>query len=89
MNEFILIGNRILIQFEEEGPKTVNGIILPTGVLERFPRAIVKHVSLDVPLTNEGDEIIVDRHSGMKITIADEQYQLIKSEDVIAVFQVK
>ena len=89
MNEFILLGNRILVQIQEEGPKTLNGIIMPSGTPERFPRARVCHVSMDVPLTNEGDEILIDRHSGMKITIGDEQYQLIKSEDVIATFQVK
>ena len=89
MNKFILLGNRILVQFQEEGPKTVNGIIMPSSTPERFPKATVCHVSLDVPLVNEGDEIIVDRHSGMRISINDEQYQLIKGEDVIATFQVK
>lgn len=87
--EFILIGNRILVQIQEEGPKTVNGIIMPTATPDRFPRAVVCHVSLDVPLVNQGDEIVIDRHSGMKITINDEQFQLIKAEDVIAVFQEK
>jgi co-chaperonin GroES (HSP10) len=89
MNEFNLLGNRILIQFQEEGPKTLNGIIMPSNIPERFPKAIVCHVSLDVPLVNEGDMIIIDRHSGIKIMINEEQYQLIKSEDVIAAFQVK
>jgi len=89
MNEFTLLGNRILVQIQEEGPKTVNGIIMPSTTPERFPTATVAVVSLDVPLVNEGDEILVDRHSGMKITINGEQYQLIKSEDVIAVFGEK
>ena len=89
MNEFMLLGNRILVQIQEEGPKTVNGIIMPSTTPERFPMAIVAHVSLDVPLVNEGDDILIDRHSGMKITIDGEQFQLIKSEDVIAVFQDK
>jgi co-chaperonin GroES (HSP10) len=89
MDEFILHGNRILVQMEEEGPKTVNGIIMPTSTPDRFPKAVVKHVSMDVPLTNEGDEIVIDRHSGIGITINDETYQLIKAEDVIATFQVK
>ena len=89
MDEFILLGNRILVKIEEEGPKTVNGIIMPTTTPDRFPKAVVCHVSLDVPLVNEGDEIIVDRHSGTTITINDEQFKLIKGEDVIAVFQDK
>ena len=89
MNDFILLGNRILVQIQEDGPKTVNGIIMPSTTPERFPRATVMHVSLDVPLVNEGDEIILDRHSGTKININNELFQLIKSEDVIAVFQVK
>lgn len=85
--EFVLLGNRILVQINEEGPKTMNGIIMPTTTPERFPKAIVKHVSLDVSIVNEGTEILLDRHSGMKITVNDEQFQLIKSDDVIAVFQ--
>ena len=89
MNEFILLGNRILVQILEEGPKSVNGIIMPSSSPERFPRAIVVHVSLDVPLVNERDKIIMDRHSGTKITINDEMYQLIKGDDVIAVFKEK
>ncbi len=91
MKDFNLLGNRVIIQILESQPETVSGIIMPTGTPERFCSAVVKKTTISESLDQSGVEIdeviLVDRHACARIVIDREVYQIIKSEDVIAILR--
>lgn len=88
MNDFTLRGERLLVLIKDpDAVVTTKGIIMPAGTVERFVNAIVFKKSDSVAVANEDDTILMDRHCSLgKISIGEETYQLIRPEDVIAVF---
>ena len=89
------LGSRVLIQkLDEETQK--GKILLPENAKKKQETAIVIAIG-EGEKTKEGkilpipvkvnDKILIDKYSGQEININDEEFVIVKSEDIIAIIE--
>jgi len=89
------LGNRVLLcRFEEEEKK--GGIILPDTAKKKQEKAKVVAIGsgkkdkngnlIPIPV-NEGDVVLMEKYSGQEVTIDDQEYIIVKSDDLIAIIK--
>jgi chaperonin GroES len=83
------LGDNVLVRIAKKETKTKSGIVLPDTVNEDRPqegKVIAvgdgKHVKV-----KKNQRVIFAKYSGSEIKIADEEYLIIKSEDILAVIE--
>lgn len=90
------LGNRVLAQRLEAEEKMKGGIILPDTAKKKQEKAKVVAVGpgkrLDdgkvVPVpVKVGDIILMDKYSGQEVTIDDEEFLILKGDDIIAIIE--
>ena len=90
------LGSRVLVKRLESEEKLKGGIILPDSAKKKQERAKVIAVGagkrLDdgkiIPVAVKvGDVILMDKYSGQEVTIDDEEFMILKSEDIIAIIE--
>ncbi|MBN2483301.1 MAG: co-chaperone GroES [Candidatus Omnitrophica bacterium] len=88
------LGDRVVVKRSEEKEKTKGGILLPDTAKERPQEgkivAIGEGRKTDegkiVPLTLKvGDTILYGKYSGTEITVDEEEYLIMREDDVLAV----
>ena len=82
------IGKYIVINpIKETETKTKGGLLLAEAQREdiRYRRAKVVKPGSDVVVLKKGDEIYYDKAAGFNIEIKQEQYKIIKEQDVVIV----
>lgn len=90
------LGNRVLVQRLEAEETMKGGIILPDSAKKKQETAKVIAIGsgkrlddgkvLPVPV-KVGDIILMDKYSGQEITIDDEEYMILKADDIIATIE--
>jgi len=90
------LGNRVLAQRSEPQETMKGGIILPDSAKKKQETAKVVSVGpglrledgtfLAIPV-NIGDTILMDKYSGQEVTIDNEEYIILKADDIIAIIQ--
>jgi chaperonin GroES len=88
------LGSRVVTQRLEASETLKGGIILPDSAKKKQESAKVLAVgpgqidkdgkTLPMPV-KVGDTILMDKYSGQEITIDDEEYVIVKAEDIIAI----
>lgn len=90
------LGNRVLVKRLEAEEKLPGGIILPDTAKKKQERAEVvavgagkkdKNGNLVAVEVAVGDVILMEKYSGQEITLDDEEYVIVKADDIIAVIQ--
>lgn len=90
------LGSRILAQRLEAQEIMKGGIILPDSAKKKQETAKVVAVGpgkrLDdgkvLPVAVKvGDVILMDKYSGQEVTLNDEEYVIVKADDVIAIIE--
>lgn len=90
------LGNRVLAQRQEAEETLKGGIILPDSAKKKQETAKVIAVGagkkmddgkLIPPSVKVGDIILMDKYSGQEVTIDDEEYIIVKSDDIIAIIE--
>jgi chaperonin GroES len=88
--------DRILVKRIEEGEVRKGGIIIPDTAKEKPQEGKVvavgngrvteegKKIALDV---KAGDKILFGKYSGSEVKIDDEEYLILKEEDVLAIIE--
>lgn len=88
------LGDRVVVQREVSGEKTVGGIYLPDSAKEKPTRGVVISVGNGRLLENgdraamqlkEGDRVLFTSYAGENIEIGDEEYVLMGESEVLAV----
>lgn len=86
------IGKRIVIKKVEAEKTTSSGIVLPQSAQEAPQYAEVVAISEDVTNDEEvksvlevGDKVIYSQYSGTEVKLDDEDFIVIKYEDILAV----
>ena len=88
------LGNRVLAQRLEQEETLKGGIILPDTAKKKQETAKVVAVGPGAQTTDGkmipmpvkvGDTILMDKYSGQEVTIDDEEYVIVKADDVIAI----
>jgi len=90
------LGNRVLVKRLEAEETLKGGIILPDNAKKKQETARVlavgegkkdndgKLVALPVKV---GDLILMDKYSGTEVTLDDEDYVIVRSDDIIAIVE--
>ena len=90
------LGNRVLAQRLEQEEKMKGGIILPDTAKKKQESAKIVAIgtgkrlddgkTLPIPV-KVGDVILMDKYSGQEVTIDDEEYVILKADDIIAIIE--
>jgi chaperonin GroES len=83
------LADRVLLQRQEEKKATDSGIFLPTGAMERESIAIVLAIGSIVKELKVGNQVIYKDYSTTQVSIDNEEYLIIKEEDIIAIVEEK
>ncbi len=80
------IGDRVLIKIEDAPEKTKSGLYIPTQAQEKTQTGKVTAVgdSKDIPV-KVGDMVVYNKYSGTSLKDGDDEYLVVKSEDLVAV----
>lgn len=90
------LGNRVLAQRLQEEETLKGGIVLPDSAKKKQETARVIAVGtgkkdkngnlIPVPV-KEGDLILMEKYSGQEVNLNDEDYIIIRSDDIIAIVE--
>jgi chaperonin GroES len=90
------LGNRVLAQRLEQQETLKGGIILPDSAKKKQETAKVVAVGPGkkledgrvIPVSVKiGDMILMDKYSGQEVSIDDEEYLILKADDIIAIIE--
>lgn len=83
------LSDRVLIKMIESEETTKSGIILASSAKEKPQIATVIEVgpgSNEVTMTvSKGDKVIVSKYSGSEIKYEDEDYIIVKQDEILAI----
>lgn len=90
------LGNRVLVQRLEAKDTMKGGIILPDSAKKKQETAKVVAIGsgkllddgklLPIPV-KVGDVILMDKYSGQEVSIDDEEFMILKADDIIATIE--
>ncbi len=88
------LGNRVLVQRLQQEQTLKGGIILPDTAKKKQETAKVVAIGtgtttddgkvLPIPV-KVGDTILMDKYSGQEVTIEDEDFVILRADDIIAI----
>lgn len=90
------LGNRVLAQRLEAEETVKGGIILPDSAKKKPETARViavgpgkreKEGNITPVEVKVGDIILMDKYSGQEVTLQDEEYIIVKADDIIAIVE--
>ncbi len=79
------LGDRVFVKYMEEVERTAGGIYIPDAAKEKPQKGKVEAVGKEVKEVKTGDVILFDKYAGSKINIDNEDYLIIKEEEVLGV----
>jgi chaperonin GroES len=79
------LGDRVFIKFLEEMEKTAGGLYIPDAAKEKPQRGKVEAIGKDVEEVKVGDVVLFDKYSGSKINVDNEDYLIVKEEEVLGI----
>lgn len=88
------LGNRVLAKRLQQEETLKGGIILPDSAKKKQETATViavgpgipnKEGKLVPPPVSVGDTILMDKYAGQEVTIDDEEYVIVRADDIIAI----
>jgi chaperonin GroES len=94
--KFKPLRDRVFVKFSSEEEKTAGGLFIPDSAKEKPQRGTViaigsgrvtedgKRQPMDVKV---GETILFDKYSGSKIKMNDEEYLIIREEDILGIVE--
>ena len=90
------LGNRVLVQRLEPEDTLKGGIILPDSAKKKQETAKVIAIgsgqktkdgeTIPMPI-KIGDLVLMDKYSGQEVTVDDEEYVIVKADEIIAIIE--
>lgn len=90
------LGNRVLAKRLEQEDTVKGGIIIPETAKQKQEVMEVIAIgegkkteegkTLPMPV-KEGEKILIDKYSGQDVTLDDEEYTILKADDIIAIIE--
>ncbi len=90
------LGNRVLAKRLDPEEKLKGGIILPDSAKKKQETALViaigpgihnKEGKLQPMPVQVGDKILMDKYSGQEVTLNEEEFVIVKADDIVAIIQ--
>jgi chaperonin GroES len=93
--KFRPMSDRILLKREKSESETIGGIILPDNAKKKQETAKVVAIGpgktndgkLVSPTVQNGDTVLVEKNAGQEVTIENEEYIVVRNDDVIAIIE--
>jgi len=85
--KFKPLKDRVFVKYSEEAEKTAGGIYIPESAKEKPQKGVIEAVGSEVKEIKIGDIILFDKYSGSKINIDNNEYLIIKEEDILGIIQ--
>jgi len=94
--KFKPLRDRVLVKYSSEEEKTAGGLFIPDTAKEKPQRGTIievgsgkitddgKRQPMDVKV---GDTILFEKYSGSKIRIDEEEYLIIREEDILGIIE--
>lgn len=83
------LGDYVVAQAEEAKSKTASGLYLPDNAQEKPKTAKVVAVGKGATQVKVGDRIVYKSYSTTDVKVDDQDYILVKEEDVLATVKTK
>ena len=90
------IGNRVVAQRLEPEDTLKGGIIIPDSAKKKQETAKIIAIgegnkredgkTIEMPVKVD-DIILIDKYSGQEVTVDDEEYLIVKTDDIIAIIE--
>lgn len=90
------LGSRVLAKRLDKEEKLKGGIILPDSAKKKQETALVvaigpgalnKDGKIQPMPVQVGDKILMDKYSGQEVTLNDEEFVIVKADDIVAIIQ--
>ena len=83
------LGNRVLIEREEQTNQTASGLYIPDSAKEKPSEGVVIAVGKDAIEAGlkEGDVVLFPKYGGTEATIEGIQYLIMSSDDILGVLR--
>lgn len=81
------LGSRVIVQRLEPEDTVKGGIILPDSAKKKQETAVVFAIGNKETTVKVGDKVLMDKYSGQEVTVEDEEFIILKSEDIIAIIE--
>ena len=90
------LGDRVIIKQDDAEVQTKSGILIASTAQEKPQRGTVIAVgegkldnngNLVAPGVKEGDSVIYSKYGGTEVTVDEEEYIILRAEDIYAVIQ--
>lgn len=89
------LGDRVVLKQLEAEEKTKSGIVLPTNAKEKPAQAEIvavgpgkiedgKKIEMSVKV---GDKVIYSKYAGTEVKLDDQEYIVLKEEDILAIVE--
>lgn len=94
--KFKPLRDRVLVKYSSEEEKTTGGLYIPDTakekpqrgkVVEVGPGRVTKDGKREPMEVKVGDTILFEKYSGSKIKIDDEEYLIIREEDILGIIE--
>lgn len=85
--KFKPLKDRVFVKYSEEAEKTAGGIYIPESAKEKPQKGVIEAVGSEVKEIKVKDIILFDKYSGSKINIDNNEYLIIKEEDILGIIQ--
>ncbi|MBQ3318447.1 co-chaperone GroES [Candidatus Saccharibacteria bacterium] len=77
--------NHIVLKKQKPAEKTESGLFRPDSA-KTEAEYVVESVGAEVKQVKKGDKVVFKEYSGTNVKINDEEYVVVKEEDVLATF---
>lgn len=85
--KFKPLKDRVFVSYSEEGEKTAGGLYIPDSAKEKPQKGKVEAVGSEVKEVKVGSTILFDKYSGSKVNIDNNEYLIIKEEDILGIVE--
>ncbi|OGW27027.1 MAG: co-chaperone GroES [Nitrospirae bacterium GWC2_42_7] len=87
--KFKPLKDRVFVKYTEEADKTAGGLYIPDSAKEKPQKGVVASVGSEVKEIKVGNTILFDKYSGSKVNLDNNEYLIIKEEDILGIVEGK
>ena len=85
--KFKPLKDRVFVTYAEEEERTKGGLYVPDTAKEKPQKGKVEAVGSEVKEVKVGDSVLFDKYSGSKVKMNDQEYLIIKEEDIPGIIE--
>jgi chaperonin GroES len=85
--KFKPLKDRVFVKYTEEGERTAGGLYIPDTAKEKPQKGTVEAVGSEVKEIKVGNTILFDKYSGSKVNIDNNEYLIVKEEDILGIVE--